>query len=74
VHSRWPCASSRDLDPGQSLRLNHGSIAKCLTHLAHDATAKAKAKTILSKADQAADEFGMDDELLDGLVVRLGLE
>jgi hypothetical protein len=53
----------------EHLDLNHGSIAKYLTHLGHDTTAKAK--TILNEADQIADELGLDDELLDGLVVRL---
>ena len=52
--------------------LNHGSIAKYLAHLEHDATAKAK--TILSEADQVADELGLDDELLDGLLVKPRLE
>ena len=41
-----------------------------LTHLAHEATVKAK--TILSEADQIADELGLDDELLEGLLVGLG--
>jgi hypothetical protein len=50
--------------------LNHGSVAKYLTHLAHDATANAK--TILSEADQVADELGLDVELLNVLVIGVG--
>ena len=40
--------------------------------LAHEITPKAK--TILVKADQVADALGLDGELLDGVVVGLGLE
>ena len=54
------------------LDLNHGTLAKYLTHLEHKATAKAKA--ILSEADQIADALGLDDELLDGLVVGVRVE
>jgi len=54
-----------------SLDLNHGTLAKYLTRLEHEATAKAK--TILSEADQAADELNLDDELLDSLFVGLNL-
>jgi hypothetical protein len=54
------------------LDLNHGSVAKYLTHLAHDATANAK--TILSEVDQIADALNLDDELLDSLLVKMGLE
>ena len=52
-----------------SLDLNKGTIAKYLTHLEHEATAKAKA--ILSEAKQVADALHLDDELLDSLLVRL---
>ena len=55
-----------------SLDLNHGSIANYFEHLAHDATASAK--TILSEADEVADALNLDDELLDGLLVKLVLE
>jgi hypothetical protein len=41
-------------------------------HLAHDPTLKAKA--ILVKADQVADEVGLDEEVGDGLVVGFGME
>ena len=41
-------------------------------HLAHDATANAK--TILSEVDQIADALHLDDELLDSLLVKMGLE
>jgi hypothetical protein len=52
--------------------LNSGPVAKYLEHLADEGTAKAKA--ILVKADQVADALDLDDELLDGLLVRLGPE
>ena len=32
------------------------------------------AKTILSEVDQIADALNLDDELLDGLMVKVGLE
>jgi hypothetical protein len=52
--------------------LNHGPIANYFEHLAHENTAKSRA--ILVKADQIADSLGLDDELLDGMLVKLGLE
>ena len=64
--------SPRFVQTLEHLDLNHGSVAKYLTHLAHDATAKAK--TILSEADRVADSLNLDDELLDGLMVGLKLE
>jgi hypothetical protein len=54
------------------LDLKHGLVAKLLEHLAHENTAKSR--TILVKADQVADALNLDDELLDGLLVRLKLE
>ena len=54
------------------LDLNHGPIATYFEHLAHENTAKSRA--ILVKADQVADALGLDDELLDGLLAKLGLE
>jgi hypothetical protein len=54
------------------LDLNHGQIAKYLQHLAHENTAKSR--VILVKADQVADALGLDDALLDTLLVRLKLE
>jgi hypothetical protein len=53
------------------LDLNHGPIAKYFQHLAHDSTPKAKA--ILVKADQVADELELDDEGIEGLVMGLKL-
>jgi hypothetical protein len=41
-------------------------------HLARENTPKSRA--ILVKADQIADSLRLDDELLDGLLVGLGLE
>jgi hypothetical protein len=49
-----------------------GKLANLFHHLAHQATPKPKA--ILVQADQVADEVGLDDEVVDGLVVRLRLE
>jgi hypothetical protein len=49
--------------------LNHGPIAKYFEHLAHEDTAKAR--SILIKADQIADELGLDDELLNSLIAAL---
>ena len=46
-----------------SLDLNHGTLAKYLIRLEHDATPKAK--TILSEADAVADALNLDHELLD---------
>jgi ELWxxDGT repeat protein len=51
--------------------LNRGPIAKYFEHVAHENTAKSRA--ILVKADQAADALGLDDELLDTLLVKLGV-
>jgi hypothetical protein len=52
----------------QLLALNHGPVANYLQHPAHEDTPKAK--SILVKADQVADEVGLDDEVMDGLVVK----
>jgi len=51
--------------------LNNGPLATFLQHLAQENTAKSRA--ILVKADQIADTMGLGDELLDGLVPRMGL-
>ena len=40
-------------------------------HPAHEATPKVKA--ILVQADQVADEVGLDDEVVEGVLVGLGL-
>jgi hypothetical protein len=52
--------------------LNSGPLANYFQHLAHEDTPKAKA--ILVEADQVAEELGLDDELLDSLLVKLVLE
>jgi hypothetical protein len=52
--------------------LNHGPIAEYFERLAHENTEKSQA--VLAKADQLADALGLDDELLDGLLVGLRLE
>jgi hypothetical protein len=54
-----------------SIDLNSGPIANYFQHLAHEGTTKSKA--ILVKADQVADAVGLDDELLDRLLVHLKL-
>jgi hypothetical protein len=71
-----PTTESRSAARGRNrlahLDLNHAPIANFFQHLAHVATPKAKA--ILVKADQVADELGLDDEVVEGLLVGLGLE
>jgi hypothetical protein len=52
--------------------LNQGPVAKYFEHLADDNTAKSRA--ILVRADHVAGALGLDDELLDSLLVGLGLE
>jgi hypothetical protein len=69
VLSRWSVRSGNRLS---HLDLNHGPIANFFQHPAHSATPKAKA--ILVEADQVADEVGLDDEMIDGLVAGLGLK
>jgi hypothetical protein len=54
------------------LDLNHGPIADYFEHLAHENTARSRA--ILIKVDQVADALHLDDDLLDELLVGLGLE
>ena len=54
------------------LDLNGGPIGSYFEHLAGQDTAKSRA--ILVKADQIADSLNLDDTLLDGLLVKLGLE
>jgi hypothetical protein len=52
--------------------LNSDPVAKFFEHLAQADTAKSRA--ILVKADRIADSLGLDDELLVGLLVGLGVE
>jgi hypothetical protein len=52
-----------------SIDLNHGPRAACFEHLAHESTAKAK--RILTEADQLVETLGLDDELLDELLAGL---
>jgi hypothetical protein len=59
------------LDPNR-IDLNNGPLAHFFEHLAQKNTAKSRA--ILVEVDQVADAMGLDDELLDGLLVGLGLE
>jgi hypothetical protein len=47
--------------------LNNGPLAKYFEHLAHEGTQQAK--SVLVEAEQVAEELGLDDELLDELVV-----
>lgn len=60
------------VNPPSHLDLNHGPIAKYFEHLAHEGTAKAKG--IIVEAKQLTDELGLDDELLDSLLVGLRLK
>ncbi len=69
--------STSDLPPGiahrlEGLDLNSGRIASFFQHLADQDTPGAR--KILTKIDAVADELGLDDELLDSLLVDLGLE
>jgi hypothetical protein len=52
--------------------LNRGPLAAFFDHLAHENTAKSR--EILVEADPLADALGLDEELLDGLLVGVGLE
>jgi hypothetical protein len=54
-----------------NLDLNHGPLSTFFQHLAHET---AKSRAILVEADQVADAVGLDDSVLDGLLVGLGLE
>jgi hypothetical protein len=51
------------------LALSSGPIARLFEHLAH--ADSPTTKTILTEAAQAAESLGLDDELLDSLVVKL---
>ena len=51
--------------------LNHGPITEYFEHRAHENTAKAE--SILSEADQIGEELGLDDQLIDELVVGFQL-
>ena len=51
----------------ESLRPESRSDAKYFEHLAHENTTKAE--SILMEADQLAEELGLDEELLNSLVV-----
>jgi hypothetical protein len=66
-----------DLPPGiahrlEGLDLNSGRIASFFQHLADQDTPGTR--KILTKIDAVADELGLDHELLDSLLVDLGLE
>ena len=52
--------------------LNLDPIAHFFQHFAHEATPKGKANLV--EADQVADEVGLDDELVEGLMGGMGLE
>jgi hypothetical protein len=52
--------------------LNSGPLATYFEHLSQKDTAKSRA--ILVEADQVGDALGLDEGLLDGLLVKLGLE
>jgi hypothetical protein len=49
--------------------LNRHPLAMCFQHRANEDTAKSR--TILGEVDQVEDELGIDDSVLDGLVVEL---
>jgi hypothetical protein len=52
--------------------LNSGQLANFFEHLAHENTAKSRA--IVVEAEQVADAVGLDDEVIDGPLIDLGLE
>jgi hypothetical protein len=56
----------------EGLDLNSGRIAAFFQHLADQDTPGTR--KILQKIDAVADELGLDHELLDDLLVELGLE
>jgi hypothetical protein len=56
----------------EGLDLNSGRIAEFFQQLAEQDTPGTR--KILQKIDAVADELGLDHELLDGLLVDLGLE
>ena len=58
--------------PRDHLDLNHGPVAKYFEHLAQENTAKSRA--ILVEVDRISDSLGLDDTLLDGLLVGFGME
>jgi hypothetical protein len=49
-----------------------GPLATFFEHLAQENTAKSRA--MLVEAEESVDTLGLDDDLLDGLLVGLGLE
>jgi hypothetical protein len=72
-----PTTSSPSIPPWIVNRLaqldsNQGPFAKYFEHSAQENTLKSRA--ILVKADRVADVVGLNDELLDGLLVGLRLE
>jgi hypothetical protein len=54
-----------------SIDWNDGPVAKSCQHLAHENTAKSRAISVT--VDRVADVLGWDDELLDSLLVKMGL-
>jgi hypothetical protein len=54
------------------LDLNHGPVAKYFEHLADEKATNAG--DVLMTADRVADAMDLNDELLDSLLVKLGLE
>jgi hypothetical protein len=56
----------------EGLDLNSGRIAAFFQHLAEQDTPGSR--KILQKIDAVADDLGLDHDLLDGLLVDLGLE
>jgi len=70
--SRSSCTKMLSAIPAGHLQEMMGPIATYFEHLAHENTAKSRA--IHVHADQVAEALGLDEELLDSLLVGLGLE
>ena len=71
VETTSPGAPRQFVDRLEGLDLNGGLIGKFFEHLT-DRSAP-QAKKILAAVDQIADQFGLDDSLLDSLLADLGL-
>lgn len=71
VETTSPGAPRQFVDRLEGLDLNGGLIGKFFEHLTNRTAPQAK--KILAAVDQLADQFGLDDSLLDSLLADLGL-
>jgi hypothetical protein len=70
--SRSSCTKMLSAIPAGHSQEMMGPIATYFEHRAHENTAKSRA--ILVKADEVVDSLGLDDELVDRSLVKLGLQ